>query len=64
MSLIHDEGLAPGKVFTIQLSMLERFVDERPGTLLRNETKRSQRKLFVRDESGNAFAPWRAERAG
>jgi hypothetical protein len=44
-AIMQDEALAPGKVFTIQLSMLERFVDERPATLLRNETKGARRKL-------------------
>jgi hypothetical protein len=55
VSVLSDEALAPGQLFTIQLSMLERFVDERPATLLRNETKRSQRKLFVRDETNGVI---------
>ncbi len=49
---MHDEGLTSGQPLVIWMSVVERFIDERPATLVRNDFDETNgtRRLLVRDE--------------
>ena len=54
---MRDEGLAIGQPLVIWLSVVERFIDERPATLVRVDVDDATgaRRLLVRDETNGVL---------
>lgn len=57
MNDVNDEGLAAGQPLGICMSVVGRFIDERPATLVRNDLDDASgaRRLLVRDETNGVL---------
>jgi hypothetical protein len=62
---MQDEGLAIGQPLVIWMSVVDRFIDERPATLVRNDVDdaTAARRLLVRDETNGVVRSF-IKRAG